>query len=78
MPILACQNPAHPGCPGPLKAHYKHDHGSGQQAKEWDRDPAEGPTPTGAPHPQPCPDDGVMCGAESVTCKTCGWTKALP
>jgi len=74
MPRIACENP---NCPGPpdVVATYSHAHPTGPRT--WTA-PAEGPTPDGAPHPQPCPDESVSCAAISVNCRTCGWAKQYP
>jgi hypothetical protein len=60
------------GCPGPVVATYSHAHPGGPRT--WTA-PAVGPTPDGAPFPQPCPDDGTMCNATQVKCDKCNWTK---
>jgi hypothetical protein len=51
---------------------YRHSHGP--LSRQWIQ-PGVGPTPTGVPHPQPCPDDGVSCSAVKIKCNSCGWTK---
>lgn len=41
-----------------VSAHYQHfAPGINHQ---WDKSPSEGPSPTGAPHPQPCPNDNLQ------------------
>ncbi len=62
-------------CPGPsnVLAIYSHNCTTGT-TKKWSK-PADGPTPTSTPHPDPCPDDSVSCQPITAICATCGWVQ---
>jgi hypothetical protein len=79
-----CQRPGPLGCfCYNVIAHYQHiAPGINHQ---WEEQPSVGPLPDSAPHPTPCPNDGVPPGPLSIAykavysrCPVCGYIKVWP
>jgi hypothetical protein len=69
---LICENPAQQCGSTDTYALYRHVHSTGN--REWEQ-PGWGPTPTGLPFPDPCPDDGTQCPAVQLRCNKCAYVK---
>jgi len=55
-----------------VTAHYQHVVPGTSVNHHWEKFPSDGPIPTGAPYPDPCPTDDTSCNAVYTLCNECG------